>query len=109
MRIALIGATGNVGSRVLAELVRRGHSVTVISRNPDRGPSLVDVISKRGNVIDQHGVAQQLKRHDAVICSFHRERTTQAAGSCARLWCETLPRGRWRRIWFLNETSAAKR
>jgi len=27
MIVALIGATGNVGSRILAELVRRGHEV----------------------------------------------------------------------------------
>ena len=30
MKIALIGATGNAGSRILAELSRRGHHITAI-------------------------------------------------------------------------------
>ena len=32
MRIALIGATGQAGSEILAELSRRGHAVTAIVR-----------------------------------------------------------------------------
>jgi putative NADH-flavin reductase len=34
VKIAMIGATGNAGSRILAELARRGHAVTAISRKP---------------------------------------------------------------------------
>ena len=33
MKIALIGATGNVGQRITAEAVSRGHQVTAIARN----------------------------------------------------------------------------
>ncbi|MFI6942673.1 NAD(P)-dependent oxidoreductase [Streptomyces sp. NPDC050418] len=36
MRIAVIGATGMVGSRVTAEAVRRGHSVVAVSRSAPR-------------------------------------------------------------------------
>lgn len=36
MKVALIGVTGMVGSRIAAELVSRGHSVTGISRSADR-------------------------------------------------------------------------
>ena len=36
MKIALIGATGNVGSKVLEEALSRGHDVTAIVRNPDK-------------------------------------------------------------------------
>ncbi len=39
MNVALIGATGNAGSRILSELVRRGHAVTAIVRNPERVPA----------------------------------------------------------------------
>jgi putative NADH-flavin reductase len=35
MKMALIGASGNAGSRVLAELSRRGHHVTAIARHPE--------------------------------------------------------------------------
>ena len=36
MRVALIGATGSVGTRILDELVRRGHRVTAIARRAER-------------------------------------------------------------------------
>ena len=36
MKIALIGASGNAGSRILSELVSRGHRVTAIARHPDK-------------------------------------------------------------------------
>ncbi|MFP3617262.1 NAD(P)H-binding protein, partial [Paraburkholderia sp. SIMBA_050] len=39
MKIALIGATGNAGSRILAELVSRGHEVTAIVRHPEKVPA----------------------------------------------------------------------
>jgi putative NADH-flavin reductase len=32
MNVALVGPTGTVGSRLLAELLRRGHDVTGIAR-----------------------------------------------------------------------------
>ena len=35
MKIALVGATGRVGARILAEAVARGHEVTAISRSPE--------------------------------------------------------------------------
>jgi len=34
--MALIGATGQVGSRILTELLRRAHQVTAIARNVPR-------------------------------------------------------------------------
>ena len=36
MKIAVIGASGNAGSRITTELARRGHAVTAIARNPER-------------------------------------------------------------------------
>jgi putative NADH-flavin reductase len=69
MRVALIGATGNAGSRILSELVRRGHTVTAIVRNPDAVPKLANVRAQKGDVHDQAGLAELLKGHDAVISS----------------------------------------
>ena len=51
-RIALIGACGNVGSRILRELVARGHSVTAIDRNPDKTERPAGVNAIRGDVQD---------------------------------------------------------
>jgi len=35
-KIALIGASGFIGSAILKELLNRGHSVTAIVRHPDK-------------------------------------------------------------------------
>jgi uncharacterized protein len=67
MHLALIGATGNVGSRLLTELVRRGHTVTAIARNPERVRAQMGVTAKRGDVADQAGLMTLLAGHDAVI------------------------------------------
>jgi putative NADH-flavin reductase len=69
MRVALIGASGNAGSRILTELVRRGHSVTAIVRHPDRVPAQPSVTARQGDVFDQEGLARLVKGHDAVISS----------------------------------------
>lgn len=71
MKIALIGATGNAGSRILAELVRRGHQITAIVRNPSKVPALTNVAAKHGDVFDVDGLGQSLSGHDAVISSVH--------------------------------------
>jgi hypothetical protein len=71
MKIALIGATGNAGSRILAELSRRGHLVTAIARNPQKVPALSGVTSAKADVRDVAGLAAAIKGHDVVISSVH--------------------------------------
>ncbi|MFM9718797.1 NAD(P)-dependent oxidoreductase, partial [Streptomyces galilaeus] len=71
MNVALIGATGNAGSRILAELVRRGHRATAISRNPAKVPALPGVAATAGDVFDAEGLVALVAGHDAVISSVH--------------------------------------
>lgn len=71
MNVALIGATGNVGSRILAELLARGHAVTAIARNPAALAGQPGVTVKTGDVHDQPALAALLEGHDAVISSVH--------------------------------------
>ena len=71
MKIALIGATGNVGSRLLAELTRRSHTVTAIVRDPEKVPAQPGVTAKKGDVSDPQCLADSLQGHDAVISSVH--------------------------------------
>ena len=69
MKIALVGASGQAGSRILAELVRRGHHVTAIGRNPGAvaaGPLVTPV---KGDANDVSGLAALLRGHDAVVTS----------------------------------------
>ena len=71
MKVALIGATGMIGSRLLAELNRRGHEVTAIVRHPEKVPASPKVTAKAGDVFDEKGLAELLKGHDAAISSVH--------------------------------------
>jgi uncharacterized protein len=71
MKIALIGATGNAGSRILAELSRRGHAVTAIARNPQKVPALPGVVPAKADADDVAGLTAVIKGHDAVISSVH--------------------------------------
>jgi putative NADH-flavin reductase len=71
MKIAVVGASGNAGSRIVAELARRGHNVTAIARHPERIATLPGVTAKRGDVLDQGSLAQLLAGHDAAISSVH--------------------------------------
>lgn len=69
MKIAIIGATGNAGSRIAAELVNRGHQVTGIVRHPEKGQSGAGLTLQKGDVKDEAGLAKSLAGHDAAIHS----------------------------------------
>lgn len=69
MNIALIGATGNVGTRLLAEALARGHTVTGIARHPEQLAPRAGVTTRAGDVGDEAGLAALLAGHDAAILS----------------------------------------
>jgi uncharacterized protein len=71
MKIAVIGASGNAGARITAELASRGHAVTAIARNPDKIARLANVIPAKGDAMDEARLAQLLKGHDAAVSSIH--------------------------------------
>jgi putative NADH-flavin reductase len=71
MKIAVIGASGNAGSRITAELARRGHAVTAIARNPERVAAGANVTPTKGDLFDQAGLSGLLAGHDAAISSVH--------------------------------------
>jgi uncharacterized protein len=66
MRIALFGATGMIGSRVLAEAQGRGHRVTAVVRDAARAPEDADGHAV-ADVTDAPQVAAAVAGHDAVI------------------------------------------
>jgi putative NADH-flavin reductase len=69
MKVALIGASGQAGSQILAELSRRGHAVTAIARHPEKIAALPGVTAKAGDVHDKAGLARLLAGHDSVVSS----------------------------------------
>lgn len=71
MNVALIGASGNVGSRILKELSDRGIAVTAIARDPARIARLPYVVAAAGDVFDATRLAAVLKGHDVVVSAVH--------------------------------------
>ncbi|WP_166305988.1 MULTISPECIES: NAD(P)-dependent oxidoreductase [unclassified Bradyrhizobium] len=71
MKIAIAGASGQAGSRITAELARRGHAVTAIARNPEKIADLPGVTAKKGDVNDEAALAALWAGHDAAISSVH--------------------------------------
>ena len=76
MKVALIGASGFVGSRILDEALRRGHQVTALMRNPEALPSRAGVTTVKVDVLDTDALAKALAGHDAVISAFNPGRAT---------------------------------
>lgn len=71
MKLALIGATGFVGSAVLAELLSRGHQVTVLSRQPSKITAQPGVTAVQADVLDAAQVARAVSGHDAVVSAYN--------------------------------------
>lgn len=67
MRTAVIGITGQAGSRVAKELLMRGHSVTGIARHPGRGTPQPRLVLKLGDATNPSSLAPLLAKHDAVV------------------------------------------
>lgn len=68
--IALIGATGNIGSRILDEALSRGHRVTGTTRDAAKLPPRASLTPKVVNTADVEGLAAVLKGHDVVVASI---------------------------------------
>lgn len=74
MRIAVFGATGQLGQRVVAEAVRRGHQVTAAVRDAGRLAGRHDQLTVTvADVTDPQSVAQAVVDHDAVISVVGRD------------------------------------
>lgn len=68
MKIALIGATGFVGSAILNELADRKHEITAIARTPKDTANATWVAADIFNV---DALAEVLKGHDAIINAYN--------------------------------------
>jgi uncharacterized protein len=71
MKIALIGATGFVGSEVLKELLSRGHQVTALARTPAKLPAQPGLTVVKADALDAAQVAAAVEGHDAVVDSYN--------------------------------------
>lgn len=71
MKVALLGATGFVGSALLSEALNRGHQVTAIVRQPEKLAKSDRLTAVRGDVTDSAALASRIAGHDALISAFN--------------------------------------
>lgn len=71
MKIALIGATGFVGSAVLTEALARGHEVTALARTPSKLAAQPKLQVVPADVLDAGQVARAVAGQDAVISAYN--------------------------------------
>lgn len=75
MKIALIGATGFVGSAILKEALDRGHEVTAIVRHPEKLPSHQKIHPRKCDVYNVDALARLLMGQGAVVSAFSPSKT----------------------------------
>lgn len=71
MKVAIIGASGFIGSAILNEALSRGHDITAIVRNPEKVTvSNPRLNVKKGDVIKEEELISLLKGNEAVISAY---------------------------------------
>lgn len=69
MKIAIVGATGNVGQRLIKEALDRGHQVTAVARDVSGIPPRENLAALAADLCDEEGGAEAIAGHDVVLIS----------------------------------------
>lgn len=69
--VALIGATGFVGSAILQELLQQGFTVTAVARDVSSIKNTPHVIAVQADVMEETALLAALKGNDLVISAFN--------------------------------------
>jgi putative NADH-flavin reductase len=86
MKIVLYGATGNAGSRILTELLGRGHEVVAIVRNPDKLAANDGLTVQQGDLLSVAAIAEAIGGAEAVVSAYGppADKTEQLLGVTER-------------------------
>lgn len=69
-RIALAGATGNLGPYILDALVSAGFDVTVLTRDASKAKLPANVKAVTVDYSSQNSIVSAIKGHDVFICNL---------------------------------------
>ncbi|MGF7154176.1 NAD(P)-dependent oxidoreductase [Novosphingobium gossypii] len=75
MKIAVIGASGNVGSQIVREAAARGHDVLAVARHPERIATGDGITVSAGDASKVDEIAALITGKDAVISALHFDTT----------------------------------
>ncbi|HWD13592.1 NAD(P)-dependent oxidoreductase [Pseudochrobactrum sp. sp1633] len=70
-KIAIIGASGYVGSALLNEAAKRGHQVSALVRHPEKISANANISAVKADVLDTDALAKLLAGHDLVISAYN--------------------------------------
>jgi uncharacterized protein len=71
MKIAVFGANGRIGSRIVDEALNRGHDVTAVVRRPQDYTKIHEHLKvAKGDLFDSQDVETGAFDQDAVVCAF---------------------------------------
>jgi hypothetical protein len=70
MKIVLYGATGRAGSRILTELLDRGHEVVAVVRNPDTLAPNDGLTVQQGDLSSVEAIAEAIGGAQAVVSAY---------------------------------------
>jgi uncharacterized protein len=70
MKLAIVGASGMIGSRIVVEAANRGHQITAIARHPENIPAAAGATAKAADVMDTAALTEAFRGADAVIHSY---------------------------------------
>jgi putative NADH-flavin reductase len=91
MKVALIGITGHVGSRVANELLRRGHKVLGLARHPTDAVSQPNLTVAQSDATVPSQLSRLLVGNDAVV-SASRFRTSDPTALLEAMKLSRVPR-----------------
>jgi putative NADH-flavin reductase len=80
MKIAIIGATGFIGSAILKEALARSHHVTALVAHPEKLTPTNNLLAVASDVQDFANLSQQLKGFEAVISAFSGHANSDTTG-----------------------------
>ncbi|NAW65024.1 NAD(P)H-binding protein [Photobacterium halotolerans] len=80
MNIAIIGASGFIGSALREEALSRGHSVTAFASRPERLEPQPGLSILKADVQETTALSEQLKGFDAVLSAFSGHAQTDVKG-----------------------------
>src|SRR3954447_26098428 len=70
MNVVVYGATGKTGSRVVQELLSRGHQLTAVVRDLEKASSLPRVTQKQDDLSEVSAIAEIIRGADAVVSAY---------------------------------------
>jgi uncharacterized protein len=87
MQVALYGATGRAGSRILQELLQRGHRVVAITREQQQNIQAAQTQWRVDDLSSVNGITAAIAGTEAVVSAYAPppDATDQLIGVCERL------------------------